>query len=129
MADILLNSENQRDRTWRRLQPFSYLAAALAAESERRVLWLPVWWRPLHNTALLRADGRAADLARPRHLASGDRRRVVVAAKPALARRSDIAGVHRRRLRPHDRDDPRAQRANARPTTGTGGAHRQRRRD
>ena len=44
MADILLNSENQRDRTWRRLQPFSYLAAALAAESERRVLWLPVWF-------------------------------------------------------------------------------------
>jgi hypothetical protein len=44
MADILLNSENQRDRTWRRLQPFSYLATALAAESERRVLWLPVWF-------------------------------------------------------------------------------------
>src|SRR5579864_2070939 len=44
MADILLSGEEQRGRAWRRLRPFSYLAAALAAESERRVLWLPVWF-------------------------------------------------------------------------------------
>jgi len=44
MADILLTGEGQRDEPSRRGRPLARLAAALAAESERRVLWLPVWF-------------------------------------------------------------------------------------
>jgi hypothetical protein len=44
MADILLTGEGQRDEPSRRLRPLASLAAAVAAEGERRVLWLPVWF-------------------------------------------------------------------------------------
>jgi hypothetical protein len=43
MADISVADE-RLDATPRRHQSFRALAAALAAESERRVLWLPVFF-------------------------------------------------------------------------------------
>jgi hypothetical protein len=42
MADILLAGEERGAASPRRAGPFASLAAALAAEGERRVLWLPV---------------------------------------------------------------------------------------
>jgi hypothetical protein len=43
MAEISLGGENL-DAPPRRIGPLAGLADALAAESERRVLWLPVWF-------------------------------------------------------------------------------------
>jgi hypothetical protein len=43
MADILLTSE-EPDSPSRRARRFASLAAAFAAEGERRILWLPVWF-------------------------------------------------------------------------------------
>jgi hypothetical protein len=44
MADILLAGEERGAASPRRAGPLAGLAAALAAEGERRVLWLPVWF-------------------------------------------------------------------------------------
>jgi len=43
MAEISIGGEGLGAPS-RRVGPFTSLAAALAAESERRVLWLPVWF-------------------------------------------------------------------------------------
>ena len=43
MAEISLTGEDL-DAPSRRVRPLASLAAALNAEAERRVLWLPVWF-------------------------------------------------------------------------------------